>query len=1797
MRITIKTVCCILVTLAMLLPSFAGLTSGVSFAAVPTLFKTSFESGEEEISGEILGSEGVIKTLYGIKGKGLAVRLETVKGTDDYLGSENKYNLFDGRTATKYLTANRTCFVSFALGEPAAVNAYEIASANDEQKRDPKSWTLYGSNDGSSWTALDSRSNAAFTGRFQTKKFTFNNSVPYEWYKLEVTENCGGSMIQFSSLDLYCEESSGEAGSVDEIVVDTSTVTATEANGSSQSPLKLFDGSADTKYLTAKDNSSCFVSFALTEPAIIKSYTVTSANDAYQRDPRDWTLYGSSDGIEWTALDVRTGVAFADRKSPKTFSVSNNASYLWYKFDVTANNGTDAYGYVMVQFSELTLSASHAEESGEAIPSEVVSSSVTGTEGYSGHPADYAFDGNVSTKYLVGNSQTASLVFKLSSSQVITHYTLSNGDDHLERDPKDWKFYGSSDGSSWTLLDERSDESFSGAKSTNAYKITNGTSYLWYKLEILSPVGPDTWFSSGGEDVYFIHLSELQLFTEENWRDPPESEEEQIDENGPFSVVLGSVKGSATVSTDEGKEKLFDRDEATKACFTGKTVWVSFRVNRADTVTAYSVTSANDWANRDPEDWTLYGSADGEVWTAIDVREGVVFQSRYEEKVFRLDTPVSYLYYKFDVTKNGGNTSYTQFSNLTLMTAEEVLEAVPGMTAEKNFGPTQTDTGKPGAFTGTGCLAVYGEQERTENTSARIALFKGLNIPVSADTTMSYLVFPGLFNIKSYDYEYTSCRVIIDLHFTDGTLLSALGAKDQNGSVLSPEGQVEGECLYTMQWNYIECRIGEVASGKRIDRIDVYFDMENAEDASKFITFFDDLKIENKEPIVYEHLSDYITILRGTNNDSAFSRGLCTPAVTLPNGFNFYSPVTNPAKPTASYNYQQNGDNNPLDSITVIHAPSYWLSSYGTWQFMPVTTVNAASEVTASAISSEARRSKFSHDNEIARAHYYSVVLDEGTPASGVKIEVTPTSHAAYVRITFPSGAANASVIFDSIWGSGTLSFGSDNKSFTATTSHNSAGSVKMYVTGEFDRTFSSSAAADSKSGVVTFPNGTRTVTMKIATSFISLDQAKHNMALEIGNKTFDGVLASAQQQWDALCGKFEIEGATYTELVNFYSSLYRMYCYPNLMSENEGTNENPVWVYASPYRSGAKTSGIFYTNNGFWDTYRTTWAGYSLFTADKDGEMLDGIVQHYIDSGWIPRWICPGGANVMVGTSSDVIFADAYIKGVNFNYEKAWESMIENAGAYSATLKNGGRPDNDLTPFLGYVANTTGEGYSSSIESYINDYGLYRMAEKMGLTAEADYYLNRCLKYPELFNAEAGFFMGKNAEGVFSATAENYDPAAWGGPKGDYTESVGWVNTFPAVFDGEGMVTLYGSREALAEKLNTMFDDSPASMRKVVTGTGHEICEFKEVKMGQYEHNNQPSHHVIYTYAFSSEPYRIQEYTREVLRHVYVGSEIGQGFPGDEDNGEMSAWYVFNALGFYPYCLASGEYVIGSPLFDKVTVHLDNGNDIVIVAKNNSDKNVYIQSAKVNGQPYNKLTLSHETLTNGCVIEYTMGDEPSSFGAAESARPSSLSARGSVKAYEKDLSDSATLVTSAFDGTVSATGKVYTDITRAARLFDGNSRSYTTIADGSSIVFTAGTDTDLTTITLSSYDAASAPTGFKLEVSNDGAHWGTLLEEEGISFLFDRFVVPFALPHSACEKFIFYRITFYGGTKLSEVEFIGAESALSIGDVSTLLDYLASDDANNGEMPVGKAYVEDVTSTVVSIMDVSILLNKLSGN
>lgn len=1366
------------------------------------------------------------------------------------------------------------------------------------------------------------------------------------------------------------------------------------------------------------------------------------------------------------------------------------------------------------------------------------------------------FDGKNSTKYISSGSDIY-VLFSTTKSVVINRYEVSSANDYPGRDPKAWTLYGSNDGNTWQKIDSQSGVTFPSRMTTKNFEVSNTTAYNWYKFHVTA---------NGGESL--TQFSGLALYEKD-----ADSDDKKVDLGTQYEFDLSTIRSSGTLSGGEGVLSAFDGNVNSKACIVNtNTLWISGKLKKPAAINMYYIVSANDHDQRDPKDWNFYGSHDGRTWTMLDTRTEVDLPDRNTGYSFYFDNTTVYEYYKLDITANNGKDTVgldvVQLAELQFYISEQqdISDiAGPGMKTEISFGPIATECNQPGAWSGKSCLGIYGVQTQKENTHAKSIIFEDLSINVGKNTTLSYVVFPGLYDINRYDYEYTSCRVIIDLKFTDGSYLSDLTVRDQNGSVLTPAGQVAGECLYTAQWNYVEANLS-AAKGKIIEKILVYFEMDKAVDASKFVTFFDDIKIENKVEEKYEHASEYINILRGTNNNIAFSRGMCTPGVTVPNGFNFVTPVTDPDSPTLPYTYQQNGNGNPIDSFSVIHAPNFWIGSYGSFQFMPnssVNTQNGTQNISESALSTTNRESNFSHDNETAHAHYYSVVFDENSPASKVKVEITPTSHAFYVRFTFPDNAANTNVIFDNLWSSGTLSFENDGKAFKATTNHGQ----KMLTYGIFDQEPAFATATGGKRGIVSFPKGTRIVTMKVATSFISYAQAKRNLELEIGNADFDSIYKSARAAWDDICGIFEIEGASYTELVSFYSSLYRMYAYPNLYSENEGTNEKPVWVYGSPYKNGVKTSGMMYTNNGFWDTYRTAWASYALLTPERDTDYLNGMVQHYIETGWMPRWLGPGAVNCMVGTSSDTIFADAYLKGIKFNYEAAWESMLKNASSYSSSMTSGGRKENNTAPYYGYIANNNPvdgsfvqEAFSSSIEGYINDYGLYRMAEAMGLTDEAKYYFNRCINYIQLFNQDTGFFMGKSSKGIFSSTASGYNPAKWNGDMYDYTESVGWVNAFPAVFDGEGLTSLYGGEEALTKKLDALFDDSMAAMKQVVelASVHHEISEFKEVKMGQYMHNNQPSHHVIFTYAFSSTPYKVQKYTREVLRHVYVGSEIGQGYPGDEDNGEMSAWYVFNALGFYPYSSGSGEYVIGSPLFKKVTVHLENGNDIVIMANNNSQENVYIQSATLNGERFNKMFLTHEQLTNGCEIVFEMGSEPSTWGSDEESEPTSLTVAGSTpNVPEQDLLVSA---------------KIETAIADSAKLFDNNSLTSVAVKNGDSITLDAGAG-KVSILTITSANQKNAPAAFTLEVSNDKETWVSVCSKTDETWQFNNYIRPFALPESMCGYYRYYRLTFDTAGTVAEIELIGRTG-------TGILDELPSEGTDTSTEPPSTVPSEEPADT-----------------
>ncbi|MGH3456164.1 MAG: GH92 family glycosyl hydrolase, partial [Nocardioidaceae bacterium] len=623
---------------------------------------------------------------------------------------------------------------------------------------------------------------------------------------------------------------------------------------------------------------------------------------------------------------------------------------------------------------------------------------------------------------------------------------------------------------------------------------------------------------------------------------------------------------------------------------------------------------------------------------------------------------------------------------------------------------------------------------------------------------------------------------------------------------------------------------------------------------------------------------------------------------------------------------------------------------------------------------------------------------------------------------------------------------------------------------------------------------------------------------------------------------------------------------YPNSAYENVGSDDDPVFRHA--VQSSASSSipegttetetgahvvdGKVYVNNGFWDTYRTTWAAYSLLTPSDAGEMVDGFVQQYRDGGWVARWSSPGYANLMTGTSSDVAFADAAVKGVpGMNLEDTYDAAVKNATVRppGGSNPNIGRKGMVNAQFLGWVPDDIGEGVSWALEGYINDYGIANMAdllaERPGISSaaqqryreEAAYFRLRALGYINMFDDRIGFFQGRDAAGEWKSEPADYDPRVWGHDH-DYTETDGWNFAFHVPHDGQGLANLYGGRRALADKLDTFYS-TPETAKFVGSygGVIHEMIEARDVRLGQWGFSNQVSHHIPWMYTYAGQPYKTQAITREVLSRMYQGSEIGQGYAGDEDNGETSAWYIFAALGLYPLQMGSENYVIGSPLFTKATVHLENGEDLVVNAPDNSADNVYVEGLKVDGEAWNRSWISHDVLADGATLDYRMTDEPTSWATGTGAAPPSLTKGNAAPQPLRD-------VTGPTQGRASAS-----DGSNVRGLFDNTSTTDVTLPGGSWVRYDIRDNlkrmANYYTLTSADGEPAGDPTGWVLKGSNNDRDWTVLDQRSGVAYDWRVQTRPFRIAQP--DMYSHYRIEFVGGgsVRLAELELLSTQQPL----------------------------------------------------
>ncbi|MDI9863246.1 GH92 family glycosyl hydrolase [Flectobacillus sp. DC10W] len=729
---------------------------------------------------------------------------------------------------------------------------------------------------------------------------------------------------------------------------------------------------------------------------------------------------------------------------------------------------------------------------------------------------------------------------------------------------------------------------------------------------------------------------------------------------------------------------------------------------------------------------------------------------------------------------------------------------------------------------------------------------------------------------------------------------------------------------------------------------------------------------------------EWINPLMGTASKPSLSTGNTYPAIALPWGMNFWMPQTGKMGDGWAYTY----DADKIRGFKQTHQPSPWINDYGQFAIMPITGKIRFHE--------DQRASWFSHKSEIAKPYYYSVYLAD----HDVTTEITPTERAAMMRFTFPK-TDSAFVVIDALDKGSFVKIIPEKNQIIGYTTKNSGGvpeNFKNYFIIQFDKpiTFKSvwkakelltnelSVTDNHVGAVVGFKISKRgeQVTAKIASSFISFEQAEINLK-EVGSQSFEEIKNLGKGIWNTALSRIAVEGGSVDQTRTFYSCLYRTMLFPRKFYELDAKGKV---VHYSPY-NGQVLPGYMFTDNGFWDTFRAVFPFFNLMHRNLNSQIMEGLVNAYKESGFLPEWASPGHRDCMIGSNSASLIADAYIKGVRgFDVETLYQAMLknsENEGPLTSVGRKGVKYYNDL----GYVPYDVkiNENAARTLEYAYDDFCIYQLGKALNKPAsELERFAKRSQNYKNLYDPSHKLMRGKNADGNFQSP---FNPFKWGDA---FTEGNSWHYTWSVFHDINGLSNLMGGKKEFANMLDSVFVVPPVFDDSYYGFVIHEIREMQIMNMGNYAHGNQPIQHMPYLYNYAGQPWKSQYWVREVMNKLYQPTP--DGYCGDEDNGQTSAWYVFSAMGFYPVCPGTDQYVLGAPLFKKVTLSLENGKQVVIKAPNNSADNKYIGNLKWNGKDYSKNWLSHNDLQKGATLDFLMQSSPAmNRGVSETDIPYSF--------------------------------------------------------------------------------------------------------------------------------------------------------------------------------------------------------------
>ena len=718
----------------------------------------------------------------------------------------------------------------------------------------------------------------------------------------------------------------------------------------------------------------------------------------------------------------------------------------------------------------------------------------------------------------------------------------------------------------------------------------------------------------------------------------------------------------------------------------------------------------------------------------------------------------------------------------------------------------------------------------------------------------------------------------------------------------------------------------------------------------------------NTEPV------DMVNPLTGTLSKFELSTGNNYPVIALPWGMNFWTPQT--GKNGDGWQYTYTADK--IRGFKQTHQPSPWMNDYGMFSLMPITGEAVFDE--------EKRASWFSHKAEIAKPYYYRVYLAD----YDITTEIAPTERAAMFRFTFPQEEMSY-VVLDAYDRGSYVQIQPEKNRIVGYTTRNSGGVTKdfknWFIIDFGSRSFDYTSVTDSKEiftdrkelkdnhtgAIVGFRTGHRDViTARVASSFISLEQAERNLN-ELGKKSFDEIASDGRKIWNDVLGRIQVEGGSEEQMRTFYSCLWRSLHFPRRFYE---IDDKGTPIHYSPY-NGQILPGYLFADTGVWDTFRCLFPFLNLVYPSMNEEMQAGLVNAYLESGYLPEWSSPGHRDCMIGQNSASVVADAYIKGIRVaNQDKLWDAVTYGAH-HHLDRSASGRVGHDYYDRLGYVPCNVGIGQNvaRTLEYAYNDWSIYTLGKAMGKSeAELAPYKKAALNYANVYNPARKLMCGREEQGAFNA---DFVPENW---SGEFCEGNSWHWSFCVFHDPAGLSKLMGGRDEMTEMMDSVFV-LPSYLGLRSRGMIHEMREMQVMDMGQYAHGNQPIQHMVYLYNWTGQPWKAQYWTREIMDKLY--NPNADAYCGDEDNGQTSAWYVFSAMGFYPVCPGTKQYAMGSPLFQKILVKLENGKTIQIEAPDNNKQTRYVNDVKVNGKSVSRTWLEHDELTKGATIKFQMSSKP----------------------------------------------------------------------------------------------------------------------------------------------------------------------------------------------------------------------------